>query len=606
MNWLDKAVAWVSPQAGAKRLRARAALATAGKFLRSYEGAKTGRRTENWQAGAGSANREIESAGERLRQRSRDLVRNDPYGRRAIAALVANAIGTGITADSSSPAGAVWMAWAKECDFYGELDFCGLQALVARCIFEAGECLIVRVRMLASQAGKSGVPLKIKVLEPDYLDATRHGPQGNGNFCFSGIECDPQGRRVAYHLWQQHPGDAQFFLARMTSMRIPAEDVIHVFEKERPGQLRGVPRLSSVILQLRDLNEYNEAILVKKKIEACFAAFVTTDEENRTITPNTATSSEDASDGTSYSARTETLSPGMVEYLKPGETVEFGNPSSTAGGGEFEASHLRGAAMGAGLTYEILTGDLSRVNFSSMRAGRQEFKALIEQFRWMVFVPMFCQRVQDWFEEAAFMAGRVRTRGYDFKWTPPRWEYVNPLDDVKTDKEELSAGLSSWSSQVRKRGEDPVKVLDEIQKDQEAFKKAGVTVDFGVGAESKVEAVGATGTAIDTAGSTPAPAAKRELTLEDIAGEVRRELAESGSQASPSITVNTPAPQVDIRKLDLAPVVNIPPAVVNVEAPNVRIDVPKQPRVVRVDYIRDPVTQEIIAHVPIYETEPTS
>lgn len=487
MNWLDNAIAYVSPQRGMQRARARAALLTANKFMRAYDGAKVGRRTENWSAGSGSANREIESAGARLRQRSRDLVRNDPYGRRAIAALVANAIGTGIVADSTSPAGTVWAMWVKECDFYCRLDFYGIQALVARTIFESGECLIVRQRLQASEMGKSGVPLKIKVLEPDFLDSTRHGPMGSGNIAYSGIECDPQGRVVAYWLWQQHPGDSQFFLAKMNSVRVPAEDVIHVYEMERPGQLRGVPRLSSVILQLRDLNEYNEAILVKKKIEACFAAFVTTDEENRLLSPNAATSSQDAADGTSYNQRSETLAPGMIEYLKPGESVEFGNPSSTAGTSEFEAAHLRAAAMGAGLTYEILTGDLSRVNFSSMRAGRQEFKSLIEQFRWMVFVPMFCTRVQNWFEEAAFMAGRVRTTGYDFKWTPPRWEYVNPLDDVKTDKEELSAGLSSWSAQVRKRGEDPAKVLAEMKADQEAFDKAGIKVNFGGDAAPKKE-----------------------------------------------------------------------------------------------------------------------
>lgn len=502
MSRLENAIAWISPQRALQRARARAALAA---VTRGYDGAKVGRRTENWSAGSGSANREIESAGERLRQRSRDLVRNDPYARRAIAALVANAIGTGIVADSTTPAGTIWKAWASECDYYGELDFYGLQALIARCVFEAGECLIVRVKTRASEVGKSGVPLKIKVLEPDFLDATKHGPVGNGNFCFSGIECDPQGRRVAYWLWQQHPGDSQFFLAKMQSVRTPAEDVIHLFEKDRPGQLRGVPRLASVILQLRDLNEYNEAILIKKKIEACFAAFVTTDEENRTISPNAASSSVDGASGNTYSQRTETLSPGMVEYLKPGETVEFGNPSSTAGSGEFESAHLRAAAMGAGLTYEILTGDLSRVNFSSLRAGGHQFRMSIEQFRWITFIPGFCMRVQSWFEEAAYLAGRTRTNSYEFSWTPPRWEYVNPLDDVKTDKEELSAGLSSWSSQVRKRGEDPAKVLAEIAADQAAFDKAGVTVNFGVGAEANNDATGATPSATDnTPTGTPA------------------------------------------------------------------------------------------------------
>ena len=507
-------------------------------------------------------------------------MRNDPYARRAIAALVANAIGTGITADSTSPAGAVWKQWAKECDYYGELDFYGLQALVARCVFESGECLIVRQRGSAADAGLSGVSLKLKVMEPDFLDANKHGPVGNGNYAIGGIEVDPQGRRVAYWLWQQHPGDQPIFVSAMKSVRTVAEDVIHLYEKERPGQLRGVPRLASVVLQLRDMNEYNEAILVKKKVEACFAAFVTTDEENRLIAPGAVTSSESASDGSSYNQRVESLAPGMIQYLKPGENVEFGNPSSVAGTNEFSQGHLRAAAMGAGVTYEILTGDLSNTNFSSMRAGRQEFKAMIEQFRWLTFIPGFCARVQDWFEEAAFMAGKVRTRGYDFTWTPPRWEYVNPLEDVKTDKEELSAGLSSWSAQVRKRGEDPIKVLDEIKKDKAAFESAGIDFNFGVGAESASKNPGTIDNPKDAPAAPPPTPTKptRELTIEDVRHELERSKIADGL-----VALKHEAGKADAYRLGMAareappPVVNntinIPERSINVAAPSVTVPI---------------------------------
>lgn len=584
-NWLDQSIAWLSPQAALQRARARSALAMA---TRAYEGSKTSRRTQGWVAGGTSANAEISTAGARLRNRSRDLVRNDPYARRAIAALVANAIGTGITADSESPAGKVWKDWVKECDFYGELDFYGLQALVARCLFESGECLIVRVNTTAESAGKSGVPLKLKVYEPDMLDASKHGPvvDGGGNQMFSGIEVDSEGRRVAYHLWLQHPGDQAVYKPVMKSVRVLAVNVIHVFEKERPGQLRGVPRLSSVILALRDLNEYNEALLVKKKIEACFAAFVTSDEENRVITPGSNAESGTNADGSSYSRRIETLSPGMIEYLKPGETVEFGGPSSTAGVGEFEAGHQRAVAMGAGLTYEILTGDLSRVNFSSMRAGRQEFKSLIEQFRWLVFVPTFCERVQDWFEEAAYTSGRVRTRGYEFTWTPPRWEYVNPLDDVKTDTNELAAGLSSWSSQVRKRGEDPKKVLAEIAADKKAFEDAGVDITFGDPAKPAPAAPAepaddGDGPAPD-AGPATKPAATpaaRSMTIEDVRHEIEHARGAGSVPPQPiiNITNNVPERETKVENHIAPAAVHVAPPVVHVAPAEVRVDVQSYP-----------------------------
>jgi hypothetical protein len=82
--------------------------------------------------------------------------------------------------------------------------------------------------------------------------------------------------------------------------------------------------------------------------------------------------------------------------------------------------------MAAGVTYEQLTGDLSRVNFSSMRGGRQEFRALVEIFRWLTFIPMACRPVAKWWLDAAYLSGKVRTVKHRPEWTPPRWEYIQP------------------------------------------------------------------------------------------------------------------------------------------------------------------------------------
>ena len=75
---------------------------------------------------------------------------------------------------------------------------------------------------------------------------------------------------------RQHPGCLTLtnWQAGFISKPIPAESVLHVYKKDRPGQVRGVTWLAPVILKLRDLDEYEDAELVRKKIEACFAAFV--------------------------------------------------------------------------------------------------------------------------------------------------------------------------------------------------------------------------------------------------------------------------------------------------------------------------------------------
>ena len=69
----------------------------------------------------------------------------------------------------------------------------------------------------------------------------------------------------------------------LVSHRVPADRVLHLFERLRPGQVRGVPWFAPVMLKLRDLDAYDEAELVRKKIEACFAAFVTGVQDEETL-----------------------------------------------------------------------------------------------------------------------------------------------------------------------------------------------------------------------------------------------------------------------------------------------------------------------------------
>ena len=279
MNALDKLITLFSPEAGLKRQVARAAIQRAGARaadslnLRAYEGAKTGRRTGGWITGATSADAEVASSAVKLRDRTRSLCRDNPYASRARDVYVANVVGTGITVKAGS-AKEAFEQWTTECDADGMLDFYGLQALVMRCVFESGECLI-RYRERRPEDGLL-VPLQLQVLEPDYLDATKTGAVNGGGWLISGIEYNAIGQRVAYHLHNQHPGDVANRSKPLESKRIPADQVLHIFERLRPGQSRGVPRMSSILLKMRDLDDYEEAELVRKGIESCFSAIVTT------------------------------------------------------------------------------------------------------------------------------------------------------------------------------------------------------------------------------------------------------------------------------------------------------------------------------------------
>lgn len=501
MTWLDRGIGYLFPAWGLGRVRARAALGVMHHVTRAYEGARVTRRTSGWMSSSTSANAEIAPALTTLRNRSRDQVRNNPYAKRAIAKLVSASVGVGIMARPTGPAAAVWKAWCKQADFEGQLDFYGLQSLITRTVFESGECLVRRIREGGNYKGE--VPLKLQVLEPDYIDSTKFGPASGGNYIIAGIEVDSLGRRVAYWLWDRHPGEYLILPNSLQSRRVDAAEVLHIYEKERPGQLRGVPRLAVSLMKLRDLDEYEEAELVRKKIESCFAAFVQTSANSRPVGDATTSTGDDG-----ITKRIETLSPGMVQYMNPGEEVTFGSPSSGSGYGEYTSTQLHAIAAGAGVTYEQLTGDFSRVNYSSARAGMLEFRELVELFRWIYFVPMACQPIFDWFVDAAWTAGKLRTNSYDVLWTPPKWEWVDPLKDVQGEKLETISGFKTLSAILRGRGLDPVEVFKEYKEERDLLKGMGLTFDSSAITAKAVDSASADGTAPAAPADGTAPAAE--------------------------------------------------------------------------------------------------
>ncbi len=463
-NFLDRMISAISPQAGVARAQARMQL----DVMRKYQAAETGRRTQDWKAGAGSANAETLGSIVTLRNRSRQMVRDNPYAKKAIATLATHIVGTGITVIPELKSERIlWQRWTEnDCDAAGQLDFAGLCRLGVMAWKEGGEFL-VRRRFRRPEDGLS-VPLQIQLLEPDHLDHSRTGINADtGNPCIMGVEFDLLGRRVAYWLFDEHPGEVTLLRRNLQSRRIPASEVLHIYRKDRITQVRGVPELAVSLMRLRDLDGYEQAELVRKKIEACFTAFVTTDEPRKTV-------GELEKEQTGRSV--EKISPGLIKYLTTGESVTFGTPSSMGGYSEYTADQLHAIAVGAGVTYPQLTGNTSRSNYTSHRAGLLDFHALIDQEQWLTFIPMFIRPVRAWWREAAQIAG-VRVGNKPDRITTPRKQVVDPLKDTMGDKQDVLGGLDSLSEKIRARGQDPETVFAEIAAERARLKELGIALD---------------------------------------------------------------------------------------------------------------------------------
>lgn len=236
MNILDRVIAWASPARGLRRVRARLQIDAA----RKYESASTGRRFDGWLTQSTSANTEINQSLVYLRNRHRALVRDNPWAARAVQAIVSNVVGYGFTQKVFGPkrTGQLFKAWwgSKACDADGRHNGAGLEALILRTVAESGECLI---RRYPRPASFGPVPLQIRVLEPDYLDHGKTDALTNGGRILQGVEFDREGRRVAYWLFADHPGD--LLTVSATSVRVDASDVAHVFRGDRPGRFAACP-----------------------------------------------------------------------------------------------------------------------------------------------------------------------------------------------------------------------------------------------------------------------------------------------------------------------------------------------------------------------------
>lgn len=468
---IDRLVLAVAPQVACRRLGARALYQELESKTRRYEGAARGRRTKNWRTPSTDSNAAVSSSIETLRNRSRDLVRNNVWAKRAVNSIAAYTVGSGIRpnakADDSGKARAIEGAFARwaestESDLEGSSDFYGLQSLVMAGVAESGGVLVRRIR-----TSETTIPLALQVLEPDHLDTTRR--EGlNGNPVVLGVELDKvTHQRLAYWLYPDHPGSDWPIRSRFESERVPVSEVLHVFRRDRPGQIQGVPWGATTIILLRNFDEYQDAQVVRQLLGACFTGIVKgtegADVGNPALGPN-------------QKPPLQELEPGAILHLAAGQDIVFSKPPEVEGYEEFARQSLRAVSAGFDVPYQVLAQDLSNVNFSSGRMGANDFQLHIETWRNRILLPQFLRPVWRWFLEAAVAAGELPLKSLEagVGWTAPARVQVNLAEEVKADTEAVRGGFKTLFECIRERGRDPEEVLEEHRQTNELLDELGL------------------------------------------------------------------------------------------------------------------------------------
>lgn len=473
MNLIDRAIEAAAPRLAFKRQMAREQLAM---LRRAAPPRKQSRRSDSWTINDPST-RKAEVRGDRPmnhvdRAALRHVFETNPFAIKIKGSLLNSLIGYGITGTvkSTKATQKLWSDWIAVCDYDGVQDLYGLQELVASIWQDDGEAFIVK-RIVA---GAAVHPLRLQVLSVDQLDTTAALADTRIR---DGIEygVGPNGatQPIAYHFKRSIEVGTY-----SDPVRVPADQVIHLFQRKRAGQWRGRPLFESVLDVLTDVDDYLEAEGVRKKILACFVGFraLGVDAEDPamgTVDPDS------APDGDPEGPPEEALYPGMIINGRAGETMTFGDPKADAGIGEFMRWAGLRAAAGSQTTYERSTGDLSNVNYSSYKAGDIEFQRFVGRLHWLLFIPKLCREIEKAWVKVGYDVGLLGARRPSFKWTPPPFGSVDLGKDVRARREQVAGGQESLRNVVAENGYDLDDLSDEIVADIDMISKKFETKGLG-------------------------------------------------------------------------------------------------------------------------------
>jgi len=456
----------------------------------SFNGAQTGRLFSDLFSTSNSANADIRPNLEILRNRCRALSRNNDYAKRYLNLMVTNVVGAqGIKYQSKARGNdgrldplnneleRLFKNWAKReyCTISGDMTFQDVQKLVIESLCRDGEVLIELIN------ADNPYGFSIKVLEADHLDHNyNEGKPGEDNLVYAGIEFDANGKPTNYHVFKNHPYEDVTFKSKTRVRRIiPAEDLLHIYMKDRPSQVRGYPLMSSVIERLHLLDTYENAEVVASKIASSKMGFFTTpqggddyvgEEYEDTFTP------------------VMNAEPGSFETLPEGYDFKAFDPQHPTSA--FESFHkqvLRGIASGLNVDYVSLANDLTGVSYSSIRQGtmaeRDHYKVLqtfmIESFirpvfdRWLrnlmlqdnsLFLDYTEERFDKFCESANFI--------------PRAFHYVDPQKEIQANINALQNGLISMQDVQNSYGRDLEEVFDQIGREKQLAEEKGIKTAF--------------------------------------------------------------------------------------------------------------------------------
>lgn len=467
---VDRALGVLNPAAALRRAEARRQ--SSAFFERMYAAARPTKDASGWRPIDPDVNTAIRTSAQPVRARVRQLVRDFAYFDRAVRLSSALVVGEGIRlqahfydaagkalTDVNSRIESAWLRWCEQCDFAGRLNFAEMQELAERQRMECGEYLFVL------RYDKRNFTLQ--AVESDRLTTVGAIPD-KGNELDSGIEYDAVTGEVKYYWITQ----GSYLLK---TVRVPAQFVIHGFRTLRPGQLRGISPLASSVLIAGDLAELLDSELDATRLTSKWLGFVTS---------NDVPGFQDArKDSTAKGRHVEFLDNCQLEYLRNGDSIELAKMSRQGDTFEpFLCFNLRTLAVGAGLTYELLTGNYDHISYSNLRGIRLDLATTLRPTQ-LFHINHLCRPVfEHWLrwvmlaQPSLLPSSLQPLQPWNHRWIAPGMESADPLKEIKAFADEMALGVRSPQEWCARRGRDLEDVLDEIAEARQMAEERGISL----------------------------------------------------------------------------------------------------------------------------------
>lgn len=466
MNWLDQVIGWISPETGYRRECFRKVM----EAERNYDAAGYDRLNANWRVINESAEMTDRFGRDIVRARARDLERNSDIMNSVTGAYRRNVFGAGYRLRANcgdevldTQIEKLWKIWcrARNCDVTGTQSFNAMMRMaIQRKKVDGGILILKRY----TQGGL--IPFKLQSLEVDELDTSSMVPKNKGNKVAGGIEYNSYNRPVGYFI-RQYSIDG---MDALEPVYIDAKDVIFFYTKHRPSQIREMSDMTPTIGRIRDVNEFMRAVSVKERILSCFSVFIKREYPQSNGVPGRPNSYlENSAGGARYDYQGKTLTPGMIQYLNPGDEAQVVTPGGQATDATaYVKQELRLIGSGQGLSYETISRDMSESNYSSARQGSIEDDLNYADDKEQLMEIM--DEIYESFLISLVLTGKVDIKdfwekkdsymGHTWIQAPKRW--IDPLKEANANKTALNTGQKTWADLASENGRDWKEQVDEI------------------------------------------------------------------------------------------------------------------------------------------------